>query len=118
GLPDSGQGHTILRTLGSGNARLDSTQIQVEHFVEQRLRVCVGSEQTLLSGVSLDQIDKRAPTRQLQIAQRVRIDWEQRRGRAEFRWHVRECGPVGDGESAQSWSEELDEFAHHAVCSE
>ena len=49
----------ILRPLGSGDARLDLGQVQVEHFAEERLGVVVRSEQTLFARVSLDQIDER-----------------------------------------------------------
>ena len=78
GFPDSSQRHAILRTLGSGDAWLDAFKVHVEDLVEERLRIRVAPEQTLLARVPFDQIDERTAARQLQVTQGVRVDREER----------------------------------------
>src|SRR5690348_6356797 len=66
---DGCEWHTILRALGSCDARFHASEVEIEHFVETRLGVRVGSEQTLFTGVALDQIDERTAAGQLEVVQ-------------------------------------------------
>ena len=72
--------------------------------------------EALFLGVGLDQGDllARAP-RELQVAQRLGVDREDRAGRAELRRHVADRGPVGQGQARQARTVELDELADHAA---
>ena len=115
GLPDSPQRHAVLRPLGSGEARLDPTEIEVQHFAEYGLGVRIRPEQSLLARVAFDPVDERAAARQFQVPQGIRVDREERRGGAEFRRHVRERRAVRDAERAESGPEEFDELADHSV---
>ena len=72
--------------------------------------------QALLLGVRLDERDAllRAAG-ELEVAQRLGVDREDRAGRAELRRHVADRRPVGQRQRAHARPEELDEHPDHAA---
>ena len=101
-----------------GPAMLGTTvrQVELDLVAERRLVGVLVVPQTLLLRVRLDQRDQlgRAPG-ELQVAERLGVDREDRAGRAELRGHVADRGPVGERQVGQPGAVELDELADHAV---
>jgi len=64
-------------------------------------------------GIALNQLGV-APGH-AQIAQRLFIDREKRRGRAKFRRHIGDRRPVGQGKIAQTRAGELDKLRHYTA---
>src|SRR5256885_15420616 len=94
-LPHMRQRDAILRALWAGDAGLHPGQVELEQLAEARRGRAIDSEQVLLLAVALDQRDVLgAAARDLEIAQRLRVDREQRRCRAIFGAHVAERRPV------------------------
>ena len=56
------QRNPVLRTAGTGHARHDVAQIELQDVVELRVGRFVGAEKRLLFRVALDQIDQRFRT--------------------------------------------------------
>ena len=83
---------------------------------EGRLLGVLVVPQPLLPGVGLDERDLlwRAAA-ELEVAQRLGIDREDRAGRAELRRHVADRRAVGERQGRQSGAVELDELADDAV---
>ena len=96
----------LTRSCGRrGPARLGSTVARSSSIssVNSGSGDVVGSEQPLLLGVALDQVDLGfVAARQAQVAQRLVVDREQRRRRAVLGAHVRDRGAVGQPELAQA----------------
>ena len=72
--------------------------------------------ETLLLGVGLDERDLllRA-SRELQVGERLHIDWEDRTGRAELGRHIADRRAVGDRQADETGTVELDEHPDHAT---
>src|SRR5258706_13692585 len=114
-LPDHRQFDPVLGALRAGNARAHRREIEFHDFVERRRRRAVDPEHALRLRVALDQIDHFTAAGLLQIAERLRIDREERRGRPVLGTHVRHGGPILDRERRQAITGELDELVHDAV---
>src|SRR5258708_6532863 len=110
------QRSAVLRTLGPGEAGLDLAEVQLEHLAELRGLVAVLAEEALLLCIPLDEIDLlAAATRDVKVAQRLRIDREERGRRAVLRAHVAQSGPVRHREARQAVAAKFDELLDHAV---
>ena len=71
--------------------------------------------QALLARVGLDQLELLGgPPRETQVAQRLRVDREDRAGGAELGRHVADRRAVGERQAGEAGAVELDELAHHA----
>ncbi len=116
---DGGQGHPVLRPLGSRERRLDRRQVEFQLFAERGVRGARLAPQALGAGVGLDQRDlvRRAPG-EAQIAQGLPVDREEAAGGAVFRGHVGDGRAVGEGERLQARAAELDELADHPVAAQ
>jgi hypothetical protein len=80
-----GQRDPVLRPLRPGDARHDIREVKLEPITERRLVGVLVVPEPLLLGVGLDQLDQlRRSTREFEIAERLRVDWEDRAGRAEL----------------------------------
>ena len=72
--------------------------------------------EALLARVGLDELDPLGGAAgELEVAQRLGVDREDRARRAELRRHVADRRPVGEREVRHARAEELDELADHAV---
>src|SRR5215208_2061531 len=110
------QRHAVLRALRARQRRDDLAQVELERLgVGGLLRVLV-VPQALLAGVGLHELDAllRAP-RELEVAQRLRVDREDRAGRAELGRHVADRRAVGQRQVGDAGAVELDELRDHAV---
>ena len=73
-------------------------------------------EQALLATVGLHQLDAlRRTARELEVAERLRVDREDRAGGAHLGRHVPDRRAVGKRQVRQPGAIELDELAHHAA---
>ena len=72
--------------------------------------------QALLPGVRLDELDLvRRASRELEVANGLGVDREDRARRTELGRHVADRGAVGEREPSEALAVELDELAHHSV---
>ena len=96
-----GERDPVLRALGAGDARLDVAEVELERVGEGGVLGVLVVEHPLLPGVGVDQLDQvRRPAGELQVAERLLVDGEDRAGRAELRRHVPDRGPVGERQGA------------------
>ncbi len=110
------EGNAILRELWSGQARLDGAQVQFDHVGEIGIRRRIGTEEALLLGVALDQIDQLGRTTGIaHVVQRLVVDREEAHRCPIFRAHVADGRPVGQGHIAEAGAEIFHEFAHDAL---
>ena len=113
---DSGEAHAVLRALRAGERRDDLAQVELERL---RVGLLLGVgvvPQALRAGVGLDDLDLLlAATRELEVAQRLLVDREDRARRAELRAHVADRRAVGQRQVRDARAVELDELAHDAV---
>ena len=73
----------------------------------------------LLLGVGLDESKQFGrPSGELEVANCLLVDREDRAGRTELRRHVADRRPVGQGQVGQALAVELDELAHHALAAQ
>src|SRR6202021_772582 len=100
------QRDAVLRALRAGDARHDVAEVELERVrVGCPLRALV-VPQALRARVGIDQLDLLPGTaRELEVAQRLRIDREDRAGRAELRGHVPDRRAVGQGQAGWSCPE-------------
>ena len=118
-VPDLVEWHAVLRPLRAGDARLDAAEVDLDDLVECRRRRSVGAEEPLGPGVALDEVDELLlAAGEGEVAERLRVDREERRGRPVLRAHVRERRAVGDGEARETRAAELDELVHDALVAE
>ena len=109
----------VLRALRTRDARLDLAEVELQRLGERGLLRVLGVKEALPAGVGVHQLDQlRGPARELEVAQGLGVDREDRAGRAELRRHVADRRPVGEPEGAQPRPEELHELAHHAALAE
>ena len=114
--PHVRQRDAVLRPLRPGHARLHLAQVELEQLGELRRRRAVDPEKALLFRIALDQLDLLAvATGHLQVAQRLLVHREKRRGRPVLGAHVAEGRAVGHGEARQAVAAELDELVDDAV---
>ena len=115
GAAHVGDVHPILRAFGAGQGWPNGRQVQLQGrgidgfhagFAPHPLRLGVGFHQ----GHRL-----RWARGQFQVADRLGVHRKEAAGRAVFRRHVGNRGPVGEREAVQSIAAELHELAHHAV---
>ena len=111
-----GQRHAVLRALGPGDARHDVGEVELDRVAEGGLLGVLVVPQPLLPGVGLDQLELLGRAAgELQVADRLGVDREDRAGGAELGRHVADRGPVGQGQVGQPGAVELDELADHAA---
>ena len=116
GVARLGQRDPVLRALGAGDRRDDVGQVQLDLIRERRLLGVLVVPQPLLLGVRLDQRDLLCrAARELEIAQRLGVDREDRAGRPELRRHVADRRAVGQRQPRQPGAVELDELADDAA---
>ena len=96
---------------GTTSARSSSSVSEYVGFSESLV-----VPQALRLGVGLDALDLlRRAAGELQVAERLGVDREDRAGGAELRRHVADRRPVGEREVRDARAVELDELAHDAV---
>ena len=111
GVPRVGESDAVLGALRSGDARFDVAQVQLEGVAVGGLLGVGLVEEALLAGVGVDELDLLGrPPGELEVAERLGVDREDRAGRAELRRHVADRRPVGEAEARDSRPEELDEL--------
>jgi hypothetical protein len=105
---------TVLRALGPGEARLDRIQVEPHLRGEGRLFGVLVVPQPLLPGVGVDQCDllARAPG-ELEVVERLGVDWKDRAGGPELGRHVSDRRAVGERQAREAGAVKLDEHAHH-----
>jgi hypothetical protein len=105
----------VLRALRAGERRLHVTEVELERVrVDGLLRVLV-VEEALLLAVGLDELQALlGPARELEVAERLDVDREDRARGAHLGGHVPDRRPVGEREVRQPGPPELDELPHHA----
>ena len=111
-----GQRDAVLRALGAGQRRHDLAEVELQRLGVGRLLGVLVVPEALLAGVGLHELDPllRAAG-ELEVAQRLGVDREDRAGRAELRRHVADRRAVGQRQVRDAGPEELDELRHDAV---
>ena len=110
------QRDAVLRALGTGDARANVGEIELERVgVLGGLRPFL-APQTLRLRVGLDPLDQRLlAAGQLQVGERLAVDREDAAGGAVLGGHVGDGRPVGEREAGEAVAVELDELADHAL---
>ena len=110
------QRNAVLRATRAGDARDDVLEVQLDGVGEaRRLRVLVVPE-PLRVRIGLDELDLLArATCELEVAERLLVDREDRHRRAELRRHVADRRSVGDRQVGEAVAEELDEASDDAL---
>jgi hypothetical protein len=115
-----GQRDAVLRAARPGEGRLDVGEVEFDDVTEDGLlfRAPVVPEALLLR-VGLDEVAQllRAPG-ELEVAQRLGVDREDRARRAVLGAHVPDRRPVGERQRRDAGPEELDELAHDALAAQ
>ena len=102
--------------FGPGERRHDVAEVELERVRVRRLLGVLVVPQALLLGVGLDERHALLrPAGELEVAQRLGVDREDRAGRAELRRHVADRGPVGQRQRRDAGAVELDEHPHDAA---
>src|SRR6202035_4516653 len=97
------QRDAILRALGPRDARYDLAEIQLDEIGVRGLLGVLVVPHALLARVGFDQLYALGGTSgELQIAQCLRVNREDRASGSELGRHVADCGPVGDRQAAQA----------------
>ncbi len=111
-----GQQNAVLRTLGTGQRRLNGRQVELQGVREGRLGDAGLPPQALFLGVGLDQRDALGRAAgALQEGHGGGRDREEAAGRAVFRRHVGDGRLVFQGQVGQGVAVEFDELADHAL---
>ncbi len=109
----------VLRPARSRDRRDDLTEVELDDVGEHRLLGVLVVPKALLAGVGLDELDLLGrPPRELEVAQRLGVDREDRHGRAELGRHVADRCAVGERQIRETGAEELDEAPDHALGAE
>src|SRR5579859_7067534 len=115
GLAQFLQGHAILRTTRPCQARLNTAEVQFKQVIKLWLRALICTEEPLLLRVTLHQIYKLLIASGItHIAQCLGINWEEGRGGAKFRRHIRDGGPISQCQIAQAGTSKFYELANHS----
>src|SRR5439155_24270717 len=118
-VPDHREIDAVLGALRPGDRWPHRSEVNLDKLVERRRRVAVRAEHALRLRVALDQVDELArPPGLLEVAERLAVDREERRGRAVLGAHVRDGRALGDGERREAIARELDELVHDALLAE
>ena len=105
---------TVLWPLGTSQARRDLAKIQLDHMGVVNIARLGDAEQILSLEVGLEGLDfALGAARALEVLDGFLIDGEKAHGRAVFRCHIANRGPVGKGEAARAFAKEFDKFADH-----
>ena len=111
-----GQRDAVLRALRAGQRRHDVAEVELERLGVRRLLRVLVVPQPLRLGVGLDALHVLGrAARELQVAQRLGVDREDRARRAELRRHVAERRAVRQRQVRDAGAVELDELADDAV---
>ena len=106
----------VLRTLGPGDARLDSGEVQLHRRRVLGVGCVVGAEESLFAGDPLDSRDQiRASAGAGQIPQRLVVHREETDRGAVFGRHVGQGGLVRQAQAGESGAVVLDEPSHDAM---
>ncbi|CAB4872705.1 unannotated protein [freshwater metagenome] len=110
------QRHAILRPARARDRRLDGAEVEGDGVGEGRLLAVLVVPEALLLRVRLDERDclGRAAG-ELEVADRLRIDREDRARRAELGAHVAERRAIGERQAGDAGAVELDELADDAL---
>jgi hypothetical protein len=102
--------------LGPGERRHDLAEVELERLGVGRLLGVLVVPEALLARVRLDELDPllRAAG-ELEVAERLGVDREDRAGRAELGRHVADRRAVRQRQVRDAGAVELDELRHHAV---
>ncbi len=104
--------HAVLRALRAGETRLDRPEVELERVGELGIRRGIGSEESLLLGVGLDELDVvLGAAAEAKVLERFLIAREEAHRRAVLRRHVGDRRAVGERKRAQARSIKLDELA-------
>jgi hypothetical protein len=110
------QRHAILRALRAGERRDDVAEVELERLGVGLLLGVGVVPQALGAGVGLDDLDLLGrAARELEVAEGLLVDREDRAGRAELRAHVADRRAVGERQVRDAGPVELDELADDAV---
>ena len=113
---DCGERDAVLRALRSGQRRHDLAEVEPERLGVGRLLGVLVVPQALLPRVRLDERDVvLVAAGELEVAQRLVVDREDRARRPVLRAHVADRRAVGEREVRHAGAVELDELADHAV---
>ena len=114
-----GERHAVLRALRAGERRHDLAEVELERLGVGRLLGVLVVPQALRAGVGLDALDDLGRAAgELEVAERLGVDREDRAGRAELRRHVADRRPVGERQVRDALPVELDELADDAVAAQ
>jgi hypothetical protein len=106
----------VLGAARAGERRHDLAEVELERLGVRRLLGVLVVPEALLARVRLDELDPlRVAARELEVAQRLGVDREDRAGRAELRRHVADRRAVGERQVRDAGPVELDELADHPV---
>ena len=113
-LVDLGQRDAVLRTLGTGEARYDLRQVELERLGEDGLGLG-GEPHALFFGIGFDQRDGFfVAAGEAHVFERFVVDAEEAAGCAVFGGHVGDGRTVGEGQPRNAFAVEFDEPADHA----
>ena len=117
-LAEDGQRDPILGPARPRDRRIDGPQVELQCGVEVRSRPGLAPH-ALGAGVALDEGESLlAPAREAEVGDRLVVDREDRRGRAELRAHVADRRPVGERQAGEAITNKLDEGADDAIRTE
>ncbi len=117
-LPRIRKGQPSMRQFGSGNAGLNSTEVDL-HDISVPNFVIADTPQTLGPGVRLNKLEVGFITpRESQIPNGFFVDGKKPNGGAVFRRHVGERRAFGCRERRCTLSEELNELTDQITCSQ
>ena len=109
----------VLRALRPGDRRLDGAEVEIDLVRERRILGILVVEHALLARVGVHKLDRLGrPAGELQVAERLLVDREDRAGRAELRRHVADRRAVRQAQRVESGAEELDELGDDATLAE
>ena len=113
-----GECDPVLGPRRTGDARLDRGQVQLDRLGVGGIVVGI-VEQPLLLGVRLDEGDQLLwASRELEVAEGLVVDGEDRARRAVLGRHVPDGGPVLEGDGSDAGAVELDELPNDTPLTE
>src|SRR5210317_1555158 len=92
------QRNPVLRSFGTSDAWLNVSHVEFQNFCVLGLRQTVSTPKTLSLRIGLHKSDLlRIPAGEMQIADGLFVDRENRAGTAELRRHIAQGCAVGEG---------------------